>query len=211
MDYSSIEHADDYPFGQTPGTGASYLVNDASLSIGDTVIACDTGTGTILIGDKVTLAGDSKAYTVSVALSGGSFTISEALEQNIADNAAITVGPTWIDVGDWLDEDFEPGVESPVSTRMGEGGEEQDLVELQGTHLCYGTPAVPGVRTWFRLTATDTDGTVIKKVVGGTKGCRVKVGHSNVRPPGQGKAYKRVEYSATAGAPGGTIETDRTA
>jgi len=79
---------------QTPsvGTGTGYLVNDASLSEGDTVIEVDTGTGTILEGDIVTFAGDTNKYVVASALSGTSFTIAEpGLKQDIADDAAITV------------------------------------------------------------------------------------------------------------------------
>lgn len=77
----------------TKGTGSGYLVNDASLAIGDTVIAADTGSGTILAGDIVTFAGDTdNQYVVTSALSGGSFTIgAPGLKVAIADNAAITV------------------------------------------------------------------------------------------------------------------------
>lgn len=76
----------------TAGTGSGYLVNDASLAVGDTVIAADTGTGTILAGDIVSFAGDSNLYVVTSALSGGSFTIAApGLKVAVADNAAITV------------------------------------------------------------------------------------------------------------------------
>lgn len=76
----------------TAGTGSGYLVNDAALAIGDTVIAADTGTGTILAGDIVSFAGDSNKYVVTSALSGGSFTIAApGLRVAVADNAAITV------------------------------------------------------------------------------------------------------------------------
>lgn len=76
----------------TAGTGSGYLVNDASLAVGDTVIAADTGTGTILAGDVVTFAGDSNKYVVTSALSGGSFTIAEpGLRTAVADDSAITV------------------------------------------------------------------------------------------------------------------------
>jgi hypothetical protein len=76
----------------TKGTGASYLLNDASSAIGDTVIAADTGSGTILAGDIVSFAGDTNKYVVEVALGGGSFTIAApGLKVALADNAAITV------------------------------------------------------------------------------------------------------------------------
>lgn len=74
------------------GTGSGYLVNSASLAVGDTVIPADTGTGTILAGDVVTFAGDTNKYVVATALSGGSFTIAApGLREAPADNAAITV------------------------------------------------------------------------------------------------------------------------
>jgi hypothetical protein len=77
----------------TKGTGTGYLLNDASSAIGDTVIATDTGTGTILAGDIVTFAGTSDKYVVNTALAGGSFTIGgTGLVAAEADNDAITVG-----------------------------------------------------------------------------------------------------------------------
>lgn len=77
----------------TKGTGSGYLLNDASSAVGDTTIAADTGTGTILAGDVVTFAGTSDAYVVNTALSGGSFGIGlPGLVAAESDNDAITVG-----------------------------------------------------------------------------------------------------------------------
>ena len=77
----------------TKGTGASKLINDASSAIGDTVINTDGGSGTILAGDIITIAGDSNNYVVNTALAAGSFTIGDTgLRAAAADNAAITVG-----------------------------------------------------------------------------------------------------------------------
>jgi hypothetical protein len=76
----------------TKGTGASYLLNDASSAIGDTVIAMDTGSGTILAGDIISFAGDANKYVVEVALSAGNLTIAApGLKVALADNAAVTV------------------------------------------------------------------------------------------------------------------------
>jgi hypothetical protein len=82
----------------TKGTGTGYLVNDAALSEGDTVITVDTGTGTIVAGDVVTFAADTEnKYLVTTALSGGSFTIAApGLRQDIADDNAITVGDGYV-------------------------------------------------------------------------------------------------------------------
>lgn len=80
----------------TKGTGASYLLNDASASVGDTSIAADTGSGTILAGDIVTFAGTSDKYVVNSALSGGAFSIGRpGLVAAEADNDAITVGNSY--------------------------------------------------------------------------------------------------------------------
>ena len=59
----------------TKGTGADYLINDATSEVGDTTITVDGGTGTVLAGDVVSFAGDTNKYVVKTALAGGSFTI----------------------------------------------------------------------------------------------------------------------------------------
>lgn len=80
----------------TKGTGASYLLNDASSAVGDTTIAADGGSGTILAGDIVTFAGTTDKYVVNTALSGGSFVIgAPGLRAAEADNDAITVGNSY--------------------------------------------------------------------------------------------------------------------
>lgn len=76
----------------TKGTGTGFLVNGA-LAEGATTIEVDTGSGTILAGDVVTLAGDANKYIATSDLSAGSFTIAApGLRQAAADDAAITVG-----------------------------------------------------------------------------------------------------------------------
>jgi hypothetical protein len=78
--------------GATAGTGASYLLNGA-LAVGDTTVTVDTGSGTILAGDIVTIG--SHKYVVATALSGGSFTINApGIVAAAADNLAITVNAT---------------------------------------------------------------------------------------------------------------------
>lgn len=73
------------------GTGASYLINGA-LAIGATALVVDGGTGTILAGDVITVAGDSNKYVVATALTSGTVTIAKpGLLKAAADNAAITV------------------------------------------------------------------------------------------------------------------------
>lgn len=80
----------------TAGTGTSYLLNDASSAVGDTTIAADGGSGTILAGDIVTFAGTTDKYVVNTALSGGSFAIgAPGLRAAESDNDAITVGSSY--------------------------------------------------------------------------------------------------------------------
>lgn len=81
----------------TKGTGSGYLVNNgAGYAVGSTTIAADTGTGTVLAGDVVTLAGDANKYVVGTALSGGSLAVgAPGLRVAAADNAAITVGNSY--------------------------------------------------------------------------------------------------------------------
>lgn len=80
----------------TKGTGASWLLNDASSEAGDTVLAADGGSGTILAGDIITLAGTSDKYVVNSALSGGSLAIGKpGLIVGETDNDVITVGNSY--------------------------------------------------------------------------------------------------------------------
>ena len=76
----------------TKGTGAGYQLS-AALAVGDTTVAVDTGSGTILAGDVVTI-GNHK-YVAATALSGGSFTVAApGIQEVVADNTAITVNNT---------------------------------------------------------------------------------------------------------------------
>lgn len=78
----------------TKGTGSGYLVNNGSgEAVGDTSIAVDTGSGTVLAGDIVTFASDTNKYVSGAALAGGVLTLNDpGLRVAAADNAAITVG-----------------------------------------------------------------------------------------------------------------------
>lgn len=79
----------------TKGTGTGYLVNNASnIAIGDTTIAVDTGSNTLIAGDVVTFAADANnKYVASAALAAGSFSIAKpGARVAIPDNNAITIG-----------------------------------------------------------------------------------------------------------------------
>lgn len=81
----------------TKGTGSGYLINNASdEGIGETALTVDTGTGTVLAGDIITLAGDANKYVVRSALAANTITIQEpGLLIAGADDTAITVGNSY--------------------------------------------------------------------------------------------------------------------
>lgn len=79
----------------TKGTGSGYLVN-GTLAVGDTAITVDTGSGTIVAGDVITIDGDTNQYLVTEALAAGTVTIAApGLLVAPADNAAVTVGNSY--------------------------------------------------------------------------------------------------------------------
>lgn len=112
-------------------------------------------------------------------------------------------GGTWTQITDFLEEDLEPGQESPIGVRMGEGGEEQDGVELQGSALITGSN-IPTAGTRYFIKVKTVGGT--EEVRGGANGCRVRTGKSGIRPLGGGPAYTRLEFSCTGNARGSLIE-----
>lgn len=90
----AIRHSDPISL-VTKGSGAGYLTNGAAAA-GSTGIAIDTGTGTILAGDIITLNGDTNKYVVNSALAGGVTSIGKpGLLLAAADGAALTVGNSY--------------------------------------------------------------------------------------------------------------------
>jgi hypothetical protein len=80
----------------TQGTGASATTDTAGYAVGDTVITlAGVGTGTIVIGDVLTFAGDDNQYVVAVgvgAVSGGTITLAApGLVEPIVGATALTV------------------------------------------------------------------------------------------------------------------------
>lgn len=82
---------------QPAGTGAGYVL-DGAHAAGTTSIKVKTGTGTILAGGVVTIAGDATQYVVDAGITApGTFTINpltqdgKGLKKALADGAAVTL------------------------------------------------------------------------------------------------------------------------
>lgn len=83
----------------TIGTGASYQANGA-LALAATTLAVDTGSGTIVAGDVLSIANgtpaDSNKYVVKTALSGGNVIIQNpGLLSSHVDNDAVTLAAAY--------------------------------------------------------------------------------------------------------------------
>lgn len=75
----------------TSGTGTGYLVNGAH-STGVSTVAIDTGSGTVVIGDIITFAGDPQTYTATNALAApGNLGISPALRVALSGGEAVAI------------------------------------------------------------------------------------------------------------------------
>ena len=72
------------------GTGTSYVLNGAA-SEGDTTIAIDTGSGTILAGDIVTIDGNKYVVETGVAAPGDLVIAAPGLVADVADTSTVTV------------------------------------------------------------------------------------------------------------------------
>lgn len=94
----ALRHSDAVSL-HTKGTGTNYVSNAGTTEpIGETTIAADGGSGTILAGDIITQADDAvNKYVVNTALSGGSFTIGKPglIDVDIDDGDALTVGNSY--------------------------------------------------------------------------------------------------------------------
>lgn len=141
----------------TQGTGDSYLVNDASLAVGDTVIAADGGTGTIVAGDVVTFAGDTvNKYVVTSALSGGSFTIAApGLKVAIPDNNAITVGSDYTGNVAFHRNAIELVMRAPAVPNGGDAADDAITIQDPNSGLVYEIRSYKGYRkAMFEVAAT---------------------------------------------------------
>jgi len=79
------------------GANGSYVTNlGSTLAVGDTDVAIDTGSGTIVAGDVISFAGDANLYVVETALAAGTLSINApGLRATLADGVALTLGNSY--------------------------------------------------------------------------------------------------------------------
>ncbi len=131
----------------TKGTGTGYLVNSASLAVGDTVIPVDTGSGTIVAGDVITFAGDTNKYVVETALSGGNVTIAApGLRTAVADNSAVTVGDSYTGNVVFHRNSMELALRAPAMVAGGDAADDSMIVQDPFSGLVFEIRSYKGYR-----------------------------------------------------------------
>lgn len=132
----------------TKGTGASYLTNDASLAIGDTTVAVDTGSGTILAGDVITETDDTaNKYVVNSALSGGNITLgSPGMRTAWANNKALTIGGNYTANLAFHQSALELAMRAPASPVGGDAAVDVMVVQDPFSGLVFEVSAYKGFK-----------------------------------------------------------------
>lgn len=128
----------------TKGTGTGYLLSAAG-AVGDTTINVDTGAGTLVAGDIVTIAGTTHKYVANTALSGGIFTVgSPGLRAAEADNDAVTIGNDYTPNLAFHRSAIEIGVRAPAMPSGGDAAVDMMTVQDPWSGLIFEIAAYKG-------------------------------------------------------------------
>lgn len=134
----------------TKGTGASYLINNgAGYAIGDVALTLDTGSGTIVAGDVVTIAADAAAgkYIVGTALAANVVTLNKpGLRGTVADDAALTVGNSYTANLAFHKNAIHLATRLPARPSQGDLAEDVMVVQDPVTGLAFEIAYYPGFR-----------------------------------------------------------------
>ncbi|MEM6326030.1 MAG: P22 phage major capsid protein family protein [Bacteroidota bacterium] len=120
----------------TKGTGSGYQLSAAAAS-GATTASVDTGTGTIVAGDVVTLAGDSNKYVASGLDSGTLALNAPGLREAAADNAAVTVGNSFVGNVGFHREAIQLATRAPASPEGGDSADDRLVITDPVTGLAF--------------------------------------------------------------------------
>ena len=126
----------------TAGTGASYLLNGA-LAVGATTVTVDTGSGTILAGDVVTIG--AHKYVAATALAANVFTINApGIVAAAADNLAITVNATSARNIAWTSDAVLLATRLPMFPAQGDLAIDNEIVTDPRTGISFDLRVYPG-------------------------------------------------------------------
>ena len=119
------------------GTGSGYLINGAH-AVGATTVNVNTGTGTILAGDVVTIAGDSNKYVVTSALAAGAFTIAgPGLLVAQSGGQAVTVGNNYVANMAFSRDAFVLATRTPAVPSSGDVADDRTVVQDPVSRLAF--------------------------------------------------------------------------
>lgn len=135
----------------TAGTGTGWLFNGAG-AVGDTSITIDTGTGTILPGDVLTIG--SHKYIADADGSGGSITTGATtlvikkpgLRAVVADNTAITVNATSVRNAAFTRNAAILATRLPDMDEEGDQATDRETIVDANTGLAFEIARYPGFR-----------------------------------------------------------------
>jgi len=130
----------------TAGTGSGYLINNGSgYAIGDTALTLDTGSGTILAGDVITIG--SFKYVVASALAANVVTIAApGLRAAVADNAAVTVNATSVRNAAFRRSAIVLATRLPAVPPNGDLATDRQTITDERTGLSFELAYYPGFR-----------------------------------------------------------------
>lgn len=128
------------------GTGSGYQLNGAG-AVKDTALDLDTGSGTILPGDVITVNGDSNRYAVNGGLNAGTIQIGETgLRQAAADNATVTVGGSYAANVAFHRRALELIIRPPALPEGGDAADDAIIIQDPHSGLVFEVRAYSGYR-----------------------------------------------------------------
>jgi len=138
---------------QTAGTGTSYVLDGAG-SEGDTVISIDTGSGTVVVGDIVTIDGNKYVVTVGVAAPGDITIAAPGLVADVADTSTVTVNATSARNIAFSPDACLLGTRIPIMPKEGDLAIDSQIITDPRTGISFDLRVYPGVgMVTYRLQA----------------------------------------------------------
>lgn len=128
----------------TAGTGASYLINEASgYAVGSTSLTLDTGTGTILAGDIITIG--SNKYVVKTALAANVVVIeAPGLVAAVANNDTVTVNATSARNIAFSSDALVLATRLPIFPKQGDLAIDNEIITDPRTGISFDLRVYPG-------------------------------------------------------------------